>query len=619
MNDHNLHYEFNFTLGAPQPLADAQPLIAAPFDIWPLSEHNYLVRSSGNARAVILKRDVVMALGLCDRLRSLEAHVDTITQQLPHLQSHKDNVREVLADLLAKEFLVSAETLRHNLTRSADPQPTNAAIRSVYIRTCGRRQALPRLLDAWVNNTPPKPSTLSHCVIIDDSPDLESQRFVEQLVSNYQHQTDLKLMYFGLAARQRLTAWLATKLQIDAVTLDWLWGTDPDDSEPSYGKGVNLALALTAGQSFALIDDDALPTVYAAASPQSASTRFSSQIHSARFFETADVFDTHIQRLPLDPVHEHSIHLGASVDTYCHADDNTLTNQLFTDLDRDDLQRITPNSRVKITVNGLYGDPGTYGMGWAFHVDADSYADLISNPETYPQRLEQRYVWKGRKAPTVSVLNSHSLMTTTLTGIDNSELLLPTLPCGRCEDAVLGALTAVLYPDALQLELPWALPHIPETPRPWNRSLLDSPEPLPANLYLAQRLYDVALSTLSATPAIKVETLCTALHDLVSSGPALRADVEKALLTKRSHLIRSLNQQAQHHSDAPEFWRNDLMRSIQANIGLRPEDATQLDQQAALIRHRAEHFAAALAIWPQVWALCQATGEAELLAIATTP
>ena len=616
MNDHNLHYEFNFTLDAPQPPADAQPLIAAPFDIWPLSEQNYLVRSSGNASAAVLKRDVVMALGLCDRLRPLEAHVDKISQQLPHLQSHKDNVREVLADLLAREFLVSAETIRHSLTGSADPRPTNAAIRSVYIRTCGRRQALPRLLDALINQ---HHDALHRCVIIDDSPDLESQRVVEQLVSDYQDQTDLKLMYFGLAARQRLTAWLATKLQSDAVTLDWLWGTEPDDSEPGYGKGVNLALALTAGQSFALIDDDALPTVYAAASPQSASTRFSSQIHSARFFETDEPLDTHIQRLPLDPMHEHSTHLGTRVDAYCAGDGNAPTDRLFFDLYQDDLQRITAKSQVKITVNGLYGDPGTYGMGWAFHVDTDSYADLISNPDTYPQRLERRYVWKGREAPTVSVVNSHSLMTTTLTGIDNSELLLPTLPCGRCEDAVLGTLMAVLYPDALQLELPWALPHIPETPRPWNRTLLDNPEPLPANLYLAQRLYDVALSTLSATPAIKVATLCTALHDLVSSRTALRADVEKALLTKRSHLIQSLNQQAQHHPNAPEFWRNDVRRIIQANIGLRPEDAAQLDQQAALIRHRAEHFAAALAIWPQVWALCQTTGEAELLALATTP
>jgi len=63
----------------------------------------------------------------------------------------------------------------------------------------------------------------------------------------------------------------------------------------------------------------------------------------------------------------------------------------------------------------------------------------------------------------------YSLMTTTLSGIDNSDALLPTLPCGPGEDTFFGELVRFVYPATTLCEMPWMLHHQPERPRSWTR------------------------------------------------------------------------------------------------------------------------------------------------------
>lgn len=606
MNDYSIQYEVN--LSYPKP-ADDRWLVAGEFDAWPLGQRNgaeYLVRRRDGQAMAILKHEVMLALGLCDRLRPSEDQIDRIGERLPHLQAHRDTIRQALSALQQQGLLMSADEFMRPL-RQSSPHAIETPFDSLYIRTCGRRQALTRLLDQLAVE-PHRSNPLSRYVVIDDSPDPDSRRFVRDLVKTRRAATGLPLIYFGPADRQRFTQWLARQLALDAETLGWLWLDDAGDTEPGYGTGLNLALALTAGKRFAVIDDDAIPIPYAAPVPDRAIC-FSSEDPAVRCY--LDPIWQKQQPLSLDPIRGHGENLGEVVSRYCPA--SRSADQLFQALERKDLYRLRSDSSVRITVNGLYGDPGTAGMAWVFHTDHDGQADLIRDAATYRERLSRRQVWKGRGTPTLSPVNSRALMTTTLTGIDNATLVLPTLPRGRQEDTVLGTLMAVLYPQALQLELPWALPHVPEETRSWNPDLLDQPQSLSVNGYLAEHLYAAGTGKLSADPETVVLSMSAKLRDLAAGGNGLRMDLERSLLALRSIRVQSLQSRLMQHPDAPDFWRRDVERLIAADTGLRSEDHGVLESQVALIRHRAARFAAALELWPAVWSLCRDMGEQALL------
>ena len=67
------------------------------------------------------------------------------------------------------------------------------------------------------------------------------------------------------------------------------------------------------------------------------------------------------------------------------------------------------------------------------------------------------------------------LMTTTLTGIDGSQLIPPTGSYYRNEDYLFSRLLKFIHPSSVIFEFPWGLPHLPEPPRQWHAAKLDEP------------------------------------------------------------------------------------------------------------------------------------------------
>jgi hypothetical protein len=615
MTSYQVDYSFN--LGATRVPREDPPLIAPAFDVFPISEEDCVVRRRGTRQVAILKRDVVAALDACDEFRNLNGQVDRICSRLPHLAGHRENVRQVLEHLGRLGLLVSASDVLSSvrLPEGQFGRPT-MPIQSAFIRTCGRTKSLMRLLT--VLGAPERlEGRVQRYVVIDDSPDPDAQRAVEALVSEIAGQTGLPLVYFGHGARDRLTRLLADRVGLDGSALRVLWMPDPGDPQPGYGVGLNLALVLSAGTRLALIDDDAVP-IPLKAPVTVRDPRFRSGTRDFRFFgRNNPAMDGH-SPLDFDPVLAHAASLGMGVGGFLARLGVPMPSAIMGDLNRLDLGRLRADSVIKITTNGVYGDPGTRGMQWAFEVPDGGYASLTADASGYIDRLSARWVWTGRGEPTLSTVGS--LMTTTMTGIDNTEFLLPTIPRGRGEDMFFSSALGALYPHALKLELPWALLHRPDEERTWDPALLDQPERLDINRYLSDHIGERMMDEMAADTVTRSRALAAALGSLGRSGEGLREELEKYTVLQRSSLLHSLNQKMNEHPDAPDFWRRDVERIVTANSpALTKDDAVHIDACVPIVRRRAVLYADALEFWEAAWSYCRDEGADVLVEACVRP
>ncbi|WP_006787882.1 hypothetical protein [Thiorhodospira sibirica] len=605
MSNYQIHYQFG---NAPTAHAQQPVFMAADVDLIPESATECLLYHRATRMSVSTTNDLAMALLACDRFRTLPEHLAVIARQLPVFAEHLEALQGALLELMQHGFFTSPEQQLQRLLQPVE-NPEAAAVQTLYVRSNGRLETLRPLLNALAGLLAHAPTTM-RCVVLEACQEPALQQATAELVAAIATASGADLRYFGLTARQRLITYLAAQTDAHPDDLRWLYQGDPEDAELAYGITLNLALTLSAGQRFLIMDDDALPQVWMREGVTP--TLLLSQARESFFplASEASAKNTALGRAEFNPLLAHSAQLGQPIQHLATLAQDQPTAFVGA-MGAAALHAIGPGHRVRITQNGAWGDQGSSDLFALYLQRGEALRALTQDETTY--RHATRYRSGYRSFDHGYLGHERPVMVTTLMGVDNRSLLLPTLPQGRNEDEFLGAALAFIDPAALYLHFPWMLAHHPAQARPWSGDIWEQPFTLPINRFLADLLRQIRPRCMASHPLQRLQYLQAALADFVQAPDRLCAVYEKTSLQARLARLGELKAIFAQEPQALDTWRDDMQRLITLNQTAGLGDGQLFHTRLPLLQRRLGHYVQCLAPWPQVWQCCQERGETALL------
>ena len=575
--------------------------LLAPRSMLPISERQCLVRSRVTSAVAVLTSEIYGLLAYCDGCKPLVEHANAIVAAIPGLAGQHAAVLSALDAMCASGLFLREDALLNRLAGPAsDAEP--GPLWGVVIRTCDRPDLLQRLVQSLADNERTYGNRYRYHVL-DDSRDGAHRLRNRQFAST---QTALSLDYHDLAGEVPLRAALDAQFPRLRTEIAWLLGSTPDPKVATYGRPLNFALLLAAGERFVTIDDDVMLDARSA-------PRFRDGLEMSCDRDDWDFFSSDAQiaatteRAGIDPIAAHAQWLGRKVASVVAAQ-LPMPTDWARGLRSDDLLRVTADSTVLFTQNGVYGDPGSslYPLH-LFELDAEANARFTQDSEQYSRNLRTRHNWRGRSRLRIA---PHRLLTlTTLSGFDNRALLPPTIPSLRNEDLLMGKVAQLAYPHSVMLDFPWALLHFRVPPKQWNA--LDDALPFRQDLphFILEEVESAATRCMAESPHARLRMLAATLRDLADAPDALlRERLEHQLLDTRARHRFALERQLGSKRAAPPYWRND----VEALLKHRSLSMTAADVADALasvddVRTMLANYARALDAWVDIWNYCRQT------------
>lgn len=608
MANENFNINMNWSLGR-QGGGNPTRYIALPFQAHSIHDGQVLLMMAGRTETRRMPIQLAQLLSYCNGLRTIEEHARQAAGAM-RLPGHQiAGLKQPLQQLIDAKLLTSERELFERLAVDNGPAVDEPPVETLFIRTCARPQTLRRLLESLTRQ--PDEAGLKRCVIIDDSKEASDRQATREVVETVRPAIDIDLHLVDHARRQALLQRIAEAVDCDEASMRWFMEGESDKGTLTYGAGPNLALLLSAGSRFALMDDDA---TLDARLPEGSRDRpvFSPKPDDRLWLPNpgAELPGSDLGRLEENPLTSHARYLGQRPGDLLAAagSDNPETfNQLTPDL----LHQLAGQPRVKLTCSGVLGDPGTEDVQWIFGMPADDLRVLCSDVDDYRARLFQRRVLRCPQRAVATP--AYGLMTTTLTGVDNRELLLPTAARERNEDMLLGAMIAFLYPKALHVTLPHGLYHMRPEPQTWSDDDLDRVRRPGRARYLSAWLEDLTPQCHACDPDTRTEMLIAGLHDLARQDhDTLKAAIERQQTELRANLVKRVEQSCGELSP-PEWLKADFRRVMEASATIPPDEENRLERVAASTQRFAAAYAERLPDWCRAWRYCSETGIERLL------
>jgi len=563
MNDGNRYnFSFSYNLAATPAATGEEELIA--FDEcleFPLPAQRVLLRGKGSGKQIIVTNDVAYSLRLCREFRTLSGHIDHVAREIPELRDEPDDIRQVLESIRQAGLMLSAAAKARSISPAPAFAPAEPAL-CYCILTCDRSEALGRLLESMAASHRFSESNSYH--VIDDSREAENQEKNRSICKEFSSSHDIKLQYFGAEEQGQVLQQLQAQLPEHAAGIGFLLGRyEENPAIPSYGRSRNWGLLLARGRRLVLVDDDILfqrvkPTI------TEAEVALTSLSRGADFFSADREWQTLLDSDHADPSSgAFSQALGSSLaETLSLLGKDRLPQDALRNLNPADFTHLQPDSSVLLTSCGYAGDPGTASNLWIYQLPAQYRQPLFASEQDYRKHITERNAWMGSFSPTLR--NQFSLMSP-LTGINSTRLMPPFFPLFRNEDLLFGVMLHQLYPDALFLDNPWAVPHLPAEHRTWDQDLALKPQ----NYGLLDFCSDaLVLDTSPLQTGSASERLqdCAGFFISLSRLPkeTLEEKLAEQTLGLRTTQINRLNKILEQSEEAPIYWRDDLQRIIQA-------------------------------------------------------
>jgi hypothetical protein len=606
MAQENFSVSMNWSSNEPRAGAGKRYL-SLPFEAHPAEDGQALLLVAGAPDAQRIPIDLARLLSCCDRLRSLDEQARHTAERMRIPAGHLASIRRSLEVLVERGLLIDETQVLRRLTGDQG-LPDPGSIETLFVRTCARPETLRNLLESLGR----RPGDgLERCVILDDAREEDARAATRKTVESMRSSLDIQLHLVDRPRRRQLLGSLARSLDCRPDALDWFFEGGSEHDTRTYGAGPNLALLLAAGSCFALMDDDATldGTVPGNAAER---LRFRSGQLEGLWLPRPGASWPPPDAAPLEtsPLVAHAAYLGRQV------------GELVADRTRHDdemLEEITPNLLhqlgeqpvVKLTTSGVSGDPGTEDLSWIYAASASDLEPFRHDQTAYREAVFGRRVLRcARRAVATPAF---ALMTTTLTGFDNRQLLLPTAARERGEDMLCGALAAYLYPNCLQLSLPHALEHRRAKPRRWTADDLDRPRRPSRGRFLSAWLEDLGRQCSAREPQARIELLAAGLRDLAARDRhSLSADIARNLAQLRSTIIGEV-EATLAQLEPPEWMSADFRRVIAAVSSLPEDEIERLEAVAESTQELAAEYAERLGLWCRAWEHCRERGIERLL------
>lgn len=608
--------EFQVSYGQMKPAqaaamrADAPLYAAIDAMVAPLSSDEYAFIAKESGERHVLSHHVLQTLDQCREFRPIDEHVVRVASVVPGLTQH-DRVRKGLEGLANAGLLIKDSDYLDRLKRI--PEPGSRSLHAIYIRACDRPQQLKKLLDSLANYER-KFRVARPLVLLDDSTDARNQDQNRDLLREFARAVGNPVSYFGPSERSRLRERLLKAVPGTEKSLEWLLDRGPRTRRAGGGRSWNIALLLSAGRMFAMLDEDfrfplrRLQEVRTGLEPNpsvAASARFFRRLEdalSAGEEETEDPFDSHLSVC------------GAQLGAVLAQPGYGLDTQSLRGINLGRLEHLRGDARILHTLNGTCGSSGTESALWLYQLDAESRTDLWADREAYLRNVEAQSLWYGwlRPKPATQAYFTPFLF-------DNRELLPCTNPDGRGEDGLASAATQYCRQGSLVMHLTSVIGHAQEAGR--NRSEITMAAHTPRfNHFLRDHVSAQVGTAKASDPARRLRLLGETTEDLAASDDAaLESALQEYLGFIRADIVERLQNQFELHGDAPVYWQADV-RSIVRNNGnaLLKQAAPRLadwpepfDAKQCIDAARAEllDMAQAWRDWPALWNAAREQGD----------
>jgi len=587
---------------------------------YPVAGDKVLLHNTITGKRAMVMPEVYTALLGCDEFQTFDQHVANIIEKNPGMQGQQADIHKVLKSMLENGMMVSAkkvcDRLKHKVeTAAGDNQ---AALPVVAIITWERPQALERLLESIVANC--DTDKIHRLYVIDDSRKAENISQNQLLVEKAAASIKAPIQYFGRQQQQSLLEDLVKRLPEHENGIRFLADHSKWPGHWTSGLARNLALLLSCGHRLVMMDDDTLCDVYKSEKARPDIT-FSDLPREAIFFASEQGWASWHQLINPDPVNRHMQCLGLPLSKALDVLGQNhlkpvglasatalLTSQLHAD------------SPILVTECGSLGCPGTGSNTWLPNMAPASLMQMLASERTTTNALTKRMVWSGRNQPHFAPRPNMSQ----ITGFDNRQLLPPYLPIERGEDRLFGYLLDFIFPNAVTLDFPWAIPHLPIPQREWQEHDRDFAPGHSFPKFFLEKIMDQKSSCLATSPTERLASLSSWFIDLAAaSNDSLAAIYRDSRLIAVSMQLQHLEKLLTSSDTAPTAWLDYLQNGIkQLNAAM--DEASHEDFQLkgspaklegeeliAFWKNVWTGFAAALVAWPEIRRVAIESVEAE--------
>lgn len=576
---------------------------------YPVPDGNLLVHNPRNGKRVMVKPEVYAALLHCRQFKTLDQHAAALVEFNPDMQGQQADIRRVLQSMLKGGIMSSAKHACDRLKSKTESRPAeNTGDEPVVaILTWERPQALQRLLESIAANCD---SGKIHCLyVIDDSRKAENISKNQALAEQFAQEISCPVQYFGQAEQQSLLDKLVKELPEHENAIQFLADRSRWINHWTAGLTRNLALLLSCGRRLVMIDDDAVCDVYDPPGLKPDIT-FSDHPREALFFGSEQEWAYLRQAINPDPIDRHMRCLGLSFSQALERlGQENLKPAGFKASTALELSELQPDSAVLVTECGSLGCPGTNSNTWLPDMAPDSLSRMLASAKQTGFALESRKVWSGRNHPHFSPRPNMSQ----LTGFDNRRMLPPYLPMIRGQDRVFGYMLDFIFPNAVTLDYPWAIPHLPIPDRKWSDRDLNFTPADSFPMFFVENIVEHKSVCLSVSPGDRLSGLALWFKDMAgASADALTSMYRDSRLRSdagRLGHLTALLAQAEH---APVTWTNylrngitqlnaDMERASREDFRVKGSPAElETEDLIAFWRKVWEDFSAALEAWPDI-------------------
>lgn len=552
-----------------------------------------LFRPTSAASGHVITRQVLQALEVCSSFRSFEGQVAALTASIPALEGRESAVRRVLSALVERGLVRPAEDF---MARFQDAPANDRPLEDVAVRTVGG-EALGRLLESFEENERRHGNRYRYWIVDDGGSD-EAAVQAAGMVETFRSK-GLECRFLDRSWQDGHIARLAGAAESPAT--QWLFDS-PSTGAFTGGRAWNMVLTLLAGRPFVMLDDDLVCAPRGRAELDEG-LQVEERGWSHWFHRDRDDAAAAGEARDLDPLARHGEYLGRPLGRAVSTLAETPGD--LAGIEGRRLDELAPEAPVIATAQGIYGDAASATNLWLYTANTESRERLWASREAYDRALRSRWITRLRPG--------HALLprpTFTPAGLDGSHLLPPTLPAGRDEDFLFGALLDRVHPESRTLNFPWALGHFPDGARRWDQAAYQTPITPNLGRFMADCLLTARDAMPAATPHARLRLAADQLAGIAGeSDRALKARLDEYLLFARSDLIRQLQVRLSEAPNAPVYWAADVRRIVETNgRALSADQPPRLagmpggeTEALAWLRDGLSRFADGLRAWPGLW------------------
>jgi len=534
---------------------------------YPVPGGNLLLHNTRNGKRAMVKSEVYASLLRCSQFKTLDQHAAHIIELNPGMQGQQTDIRNVLESMLDSGMMISAKEISDKLKRKDDTKVQSEATSPVVaIITWERPEALQRLLNSIVANC--ETGNFQCLYVIDDSRKTENINKNKLLVDKFSSEIDAPLHYYGQDEQQALLGGLANRLPEHENAIRFLADQSRWRDQWTSGLARNLALLLSCGHRLVMMDDDTICDVFNPRQPKP-DIAFSDEPREADFFETTEDWAPRHQPLNADPVSRHMQCLGLSFSEALGVlGQNHLKPAGFAGATASLTSELQPDSPVLVTECGSLGCPGTGTNTWLPEMAPDSLKRMLASSKTTKNALATRMVWSGRNQPHFAPRSNMSQ----ITGFDNRQLLPPYLPISRGEDRLFGYMLDFIFPTAVTLDYPWAIPHLPMPHQEWQKQDNDFTPGHSFPRFFFEKVMEHKPRCASQSPDKRLIALSAWFEDIAAaSDESLVSMYRDSRLRSDSTKIQNLTELLNKTKSAPEDWQDYLrngLKQLNTDMGL---------------------------------------------------